>query len=287
MITVPLKVHENDLASIPYDTKQFPIYIRQGKYSMYPNRGTMLHWHEDFEFIVVKEGTLHYNVNGTEMIIHQDEGIFINSKQSHYGYATETEDCSFQCFIIHPSILTEALQKEYIQPLIDAQEMKYVILKQSSLWQKELLRLLDQMFDMRDLPMYTTSYFLQILILLYENKRGDAKTKDQDDFYLHEMVGFIQTNYHRPITLSDIANSAHISQTKCNQLFTNVYHISPIHFLNNYRLDRSAYLLEHTKMPMMDIALSSGFNDASYFSKQFKEWSSETPRQYRKKRQLA
>lgn len=49
------------------------------------------------------------------------------------------------------------------------------------------------------------------------------------------------------------------------------------------RIKKAEYLLLHTELKIIDIALEAGFEDANYFSSLFKRETQMTPSNYRKK----
>ena len=52
-------------------------------------------------------------------------------------------------------------------------------------------------------------------------------------------------------------------------------------YLNSIRIEESKKLLAATDRSILDIALSIGFEDQSYFTKVFKKYTGLTPKQYR------
>jgi AraC family transcriptional regulator, L-rhamnose operon regulatory protein RhaS len=52
-------------------------------------------------------------------------------------------------------------------------------------------------------------------------------------------------------------------------------------YLLDLRLNRSAELLKNSDMRITDIALQCGFNDANYFTRQFRNFKGFSPRTYR------
>ncbi|MDO4325060.1 MAG: helix-turn-helix transcriptional regulator [bacterium] len=89
-------------------------------------------------------------------------------------------------------------------------------------------------------------------------------------------------HYQDSLTLNEIAASANISRSKCCIIFKRYLQLSPVEFLNKYRLEVSRYLLIHTHSSISQIAISCGFNHLSYFSKLFLREYGCTPTKYRK-----
>ena len=64
---------------------EYPIYIRHSCLSSYPGYAAPPHWHDDIEFIIILKGGMTYNVNGKLIDLASGEGIFVNSRQMHFG----------------------------------------------------------------------------------------------------------------------------------------------------------------------------------------------------------
>ena len=77
------------------------------------------HWHKDLEFIVILEGKMNFSVNGNNYELKEGQGIFINSKQMHYGYSKDGTDCIFLCILLPPSLLSNVnrIKSSYVVPV--------------------------------------------------------------------------------------------------------------------------------------------------------------------------
>jgi AraC-like DNA-binding protein len=58
-------------------------------------------------------------------------------------------------------------------------------------------------------------------------------------------------------------------------------HRSPIDYLNYYRIECASYFLVSSDMTVAEIAQHCGYNDSSFFIKQFRKYKGTTPRKYR------
>jgi AraC-like DNA-binding protein len=57
-------------------------------------------------------------------------------------------------------------------------------------------------------------------------------------------------------------------------------------YITLYRIAKAEELLLNSDMSITDIALSTGFNDANYFSRAFRKYKEDSPSAYRKKNLL-
>ncbi|MEG1753184.1 MAG: helix-turn-helix transcriptional regulator, partial [Christensenella sp.] len=67
-----------------------------------------------------------------------------------------------------------------------------------------------------------------------------------------------------------------------SHLFRDKANISLTNFITNERIKKAKGLLCENKLSIRDIALTSGFQNISYFSKQFKRATGVTPQDFRK-----
>ena len=73
-----------------------------------------------------------------------------------------------------------------------------------------------------------------------------------------------------------------MSRSKCSRLFRKYLSKSPIEHVQQYRLEKSVYLLKNTNLQFSEIAAICGFNQQSYFNRLFVREYGMTPKQMRK-----
>lgn len=107
--------------TVAYNNPLFPTYVRYGLLSLYLDYSAVSHWHEDLEFILVKKGKMTYNVNGELIELSEDKGIMVNSRQIHYGFATEHNECEFICVLFSPELFkgNSWLYENYIEGITE------------------------------------------------------------------------------------------------------------------------------------------------------------------------
>ncbi|HHX36494.1 MAG TPA: helix-turn-helix domain-containing protein [Clostridiaceae bacterium] len=110
-------------------------------------------------------------------------------------------------------------------------------------------------------------------------------TFDLNEIRYHDMIykslQYIDANFQKPISLDDLANHVYLSKSYVSKLFKENVGCTFIEYLNKVRIEHSCDLLLTTDQPISEVALQSGFEDRSYFSKVFKRIMGLTPGQYR------
>ena len=92
---------------------------------------------------------------------------------------------------------------------------------------------------------------------------------------------YISQNFNKNITLEDTSNYVHLHPSYFSTMFKQSIGCSFKEYLNMVRIEESKRLLANTDYPIIDIAIASGFEDQSYFSKVFKKYTGLTPKQFR------
>ena len=82
------------------------------------------------------------------------------------------------------------------------------------------------------------------------------------------------------INVDDIASEAGVSRVQLYRKMKEITNQTPHTFIRNLRLDQSARLLRETDQNISDIMYACGFNNASSFSRIFKDTFGMTPTDY-------
>ena len=143
--------------------------------------------------------------------------------------------------------------------------------------QSEMNSLFEELFHADDIfDKYSICYQIMKLLLSLGTPKVSIHGKD-----LQNVISYIIQNYSSPITMEDLANAAHMSQSNLHAIFKKQFAISPISYINHYRITLAAEELLQTDKPIGDIAKSVGIPDQLYFSKLFKKIHGASPREYR------
>jgi YesN/AraC family two-component response regulator len=98
---------------------------------------------------------------------------------------------------------------------------------------------------------------------------------------IRNMTGFIFQNYGKKIKLEDIAAKGSVCRSMCGMLFKGYVGQTPIDYLTSYRIKKSCEMLKESNMSILEVMITCGFRNSSYFSKVFKKETGLTPKEYR------
>lgn len=93
--------------------------------------------------------------------------------------------------------------------------------------------------------------------------------------------GYMARHYASRITLAETAAYVHLNPAYFSSLFKKTTGISFKEYLNRIRVEESKLLLKNSNYEIIDIAVATGFEDQSYFTKIFSKYTNMTPGQFR------
>lgn len=267
-----------------HGTLAFPVAVYNNFFDSNIDILAPLHYHDEFEFFLVTKGAISVQLEEQSYLLHEGEGIFINSGLLHVIRGADECKHAFIAIVFHPTLIgaeQETVYLKYLHPLIEQKiivhpeipaEICKQILQISSIYKKA-----DFAYELAVKQQLTA-----MLYMLIKDARHDFQPATNSKSQLIKMVlDYIKENYSQEITLQNLADSAHISREYLCRIFQDMSDTSPIVYLNRYRITQSTELLIHTNKNISDIASLCGFNNSSYFNKLFLRYIGCTPKQYR------
>lgn len=106
-------------------------------------------------------------------------------------------------------------------------------------------------------------------------------TDETHQQYISAVVGYIDENFNKDISLDDISRHAYLSKYHFSRIFKKYTSYSPYQYLMEVRLNHSRLLLLTRNYPITAIADRCGFKRLDYFSAIFKKKFKCSPSQYR------
>jgi YesN/AraC family two-component response regulator len=136
--------------------------------------------------------------------------------------------------------------------------------------------------------------FQQLLAILHQiasssskrvlsTMRYDTPSKDSDNERINKVFAYLSNHFQQDISLDQIANRANMTPNAFCRFFKQRTGKTFSTFLNEVRVEHASKQIATTGENFGTIALSSGFNNISYFNRKFKEVTGLAPLAYRKK----
>lgn len=293
---------ENSLEEdVHHGTADRPIaalHFAAGEGTVYPN-GFFVerHWHHSIEILKVLKGSYTVELNLENHTLETGDICMINSGELHQIEGNEKTG-RHDVIIFNPHILQFSYHDEFqdtlVEPLLSHQYSLPHIIHPQSRGHAALSALFDQVVSLQDTKQEDWYFSCKLLMLdmLNQFKKNELlipsasiqteTEKEKIDRY-KRIVSYIQEHFMDKVTLEQLAEVARCNSQYLCHFFKDIAEVSPIQYLIAYRIERAQDMLKDSTKTVLEISLDCGFENVSYFIRQFKRAVGETPRQYRVK----
>ncbi|OLS39185.1 AraC family transcriptional regulator [Bacillus sp. MRMR6] len=135
-----------------------------------------------------------------------------------------------------------------------------------------LLKIYQDTYDQKITDTYYASArAYEFIMECYRLIRNIEKETKGFSLQITKALSFIQTHYHEPITLDEIAEVSGFSRYYFIKQFQHQLNMTPVQYLTKIRIQKSAELLRLTNSSVTDIAAQVGYANANYFNKVFRK----------------
>lgn len=94
---------------------------------------------------------------------------------------------------------------------------------------------------------------------------------------LRRAVALMQARMEEPLPIPELAHRAGLTPRHLERLFARNLGASPVRYYLGLRLERARELLIHSPLPVLDVAIATGFPTSSYFAERFRARFGMTP----------
>ena len=253
--------------------------------SSYPRYHMPLHWHLEYELILVLSGKFRLSIDGKQYLLEAGDSAWISDGAIHGG---EPEDCVYECVVFDLAALLRDT------PLCTKSAGEFLTRSNSYTGRLEKgsagAMLADKIFEVMEKEQkgyewVTIGLLWQLMGNMLKSHSGETanyRQSRQQVTKLKAVLSYIRDNYDTQISLEELAKIAGMLPRYFCRAFYAMTGKTPIAYLNYYRVECAGEFLKLTDKTVTETAISCGFNDMSYFSKQFKRFKNMTPSQYRK-----
>lgn len=290
-INFPVDINRREITK--HGSEKFPCMNYLDRYH---NNSCPWHWHDELELGYVKQGSIIVCINDMQFVLHEGEGIFVNTRVLHAYSGYENKECLFPNVLFRASLIygikESIFWEKYLSPLMESVSLSYIILKSENPWQKKVLHAVETIFEVLIKEDYGYEFIVranlsEVMALIFQNCSEQMTKKSQNKTEINrirKMLSYIQENYMKSIQIQDIADSASISKRECLRCFQQVIKTSPKQYIIDLRIRKAKELLSETNMQLLEICEACGFQDQSYFTKMFRKITGITPGKWRKSR---
>jgi len=276
----------------------FPIRVHYTSHKNVQKQLIHKHWHKELEILFLTKGFMEVSIEEHYLNIEAGDILFIPSRLLHAAYNTKNQACEFYAVVFDmdfiSSLQSDLIQQTYIDPLInDPQNHFYYISKMNPYNQKfsePLTGLIEDFgFKTKGFELNLKANLLLFFTAFYryqdclKNYQIDNSNRNHLNTYIcKQIILYVEENYMKKITLEEISQNVGFSKEHFCRFFKKNFKISFFTYLNQERIKKAEYLLLHSDMKVIEIAMKIGFDDANYFATVFKKFTHVTPSEYKR-----
>ena len=250
-----------------------------------------LHWHDEVEIIYIKKGRGRVTLDFTSFYVEAGDIIVVTPGQLHAigpaEHSMEYENIIFSLDLLRTGSM-DALNQEFFEPFLAGSiGFEHLICRDHENY-PALSSCLNRADNIcRSFPkgyrLAIKGCLFEFFYTIFTNSTDIPAAKSDPRLErLKTVLKYIEMHYSHAISIDEIAAVAGFSASHFMRFFKAAMGMSFTLYLSAYRLSMAARLLVSTNDSILDIALSCGYENLSYFNRSFKKRYKKTPGEYRR-----
>lgn len=273
-----------------HGTDTFPMTVSHDDLWSFEGKHIPIHWHNDLEISLPREGTAVYQVYQKTYIVHPGEGILFNSNVPHSCQSLDNQPVRYSTILFRPDFLYGSfgsdVERLCLRPFLQNAALPCIHLAGAKPGILQTLDHIEQLFDTRPF-----CFQLQIQGLLCESIASilTAHQKELQNFTPHnqldlqrleQILSYLHTHAASVFSLQQLTDEIHLSRESCCRLFRKMTGKTITSYLEEYRTIQSLSLVQSGLYSMTQIADMTGFSNASRFAAAFRRHYGCKPSEY-------
>ena len=249
-----------------------------------------IHFHPEYELNFIEKGKGVRRIVGDSMEDIDDIELVLVGPNLHHGWTNhqcQSKDIHEITIQFHEDLFSQSLlTRKILKPIKEMFERSIhgiLFSNQTANTLKPRLQKVSKLDGM--------DYFIELLSILYDlstsrNQRLlSTYTVHRDNFENSDKIKtvyeYVQENYHRKITLAEVAELTNMSHVSFNRFMKKRTGKTFVDYVNDVRIGYASMLLLEKDLSISEIAFKTGFNNIANFNRVFKKLKSTTPSQYK------
>ena len=249
-----------------------------------------LHWHESMELVFVKQGTGLVQVGAVTYPAYRGDIFLFAPGTLHALRQAEEQRMEYENIIFEPELLGGAedlCAEKYLLPLQSGRLALPEHITPDEVWYPQAADCLKEAEEANRCKQFgyelcIKGALLRFLALLIAQSKALPPAEKASTQRLRAVLQWISAHYSEPVCVADAAALCQCSPNHFMRWFRQMTGQTFIIFLREYRLNASAEALRTTEDTILSISEQCGFENLSYFNREFKAHFGMTPREYRK-----
>lgn len=257
------------------------------------------HSHTYFQIYLVNKGSMIHSVDSQEVVLGQGDIFIITPNLFHRVCNATQNELQFTAINFEPAFLSyQSLDNDFLSLFINfiSNTDKTCVFPKISLESNTLftaMNIISQMeteFAQTQLGFvcYIQGLLTQLLVVLargytkIQQHKHDLEAYRETRDIIVKCVAYIDNNYTKDIHLNDVAQQFMLSRTNFCKYFKLYMGTTFNAYVSSRKIEYAKELLRTGSLSIAQIAVITGFNDVTTFSRRFKNNTGVSPNVYRK-----
>ena len=253
------------------------------------------HWHEEAELTLITEGEGLYQIDLVDYEVKKGDILFVPPLLLHSVSLAQpqNEEMISETYVFHLNFLggnsTDICSTRYFVPIMNHELILPCLITPKHPAYVSIQKIFRQIASLyhEEVPGYELALkglFLQVIFLLLQYSTKQAKNVLPEEGTpadkLKNVLDYIEIHYAQTILVEELAKICCFSEYHFMRFFKKHMNMTSVEYVNNVRLEKAVELFEQGNTSILEVSLSVGFHNLSYFHRAFKNKYGMTPRSF-------
>ncbi len=253
------------------------------------------HWHDEAELTLITEGCCTYHIHLETYEVQAGDLLFVPPAELHSISISPKGYMQSSTYVFDMDFLgansADVCTFRYLTPIRRHTLTLPRVIRREHPAYPELMKLFQEMNRVYEETPAGYEMVLKALLLCSmaslipyrerENTRPQLEDEHTDKLKL--VLEYIGEHYAEELSIPRLSRLCFFSEYHFMRFFKKYIGMSCLEYIKNLRLEKAASLLEKGGQSVLDISLSCGFFNLSYFYREFKKKYGMTPKQFVRK----
>ena len=253
------------------------------------------HWHEEAELTLITEGEGLYQIDLVDYEVKKGDILFVPPLLLHSVSVAQpqNEEMISETYVFHLNFLggnsTDICSTRYFVPIMNHELILPCLITPKHPAYVSIQKIFRQIASLyhEEVPGYELALkglFLQVIFLLLQYSTKQVKNVLPEEGTpadkLKNVLDYIEIHYAQTISVEELAKICCFSEYHFMRFFKKHMNMTCVEYVNNVRLEKAVELFEQGNTSILEVSLSVGFHNLSYFHRAFKNKYGMTPRSF-------
>ena len=272
-------------------TGTLPFSISKGSFKK--GHIVKVHRHEFIELVYITTGKSTHYINDISYEANSGDIVFVNYNETHCFVVDETLE--YYNLFVKPEYISERLADaetiydvfsffimgNYFDESANCKPLTHFTPGKKSEMDKLVVDMYSEVTSREEGYELALDGYMRLIFSRIIRQLRLSEPKKMYSAITSEILGYIDSNYTKDISLSELAGKCFYNTAYLGRVFKSAFNMSIREYIREKRIDYAKKLLKDSDETVENISVLSGFSDKKQFYRVFKEKTGCTPGQYR------